>query len=69
MRGRISQALNSGESGILVAGATLIYEDDCFVWGVDLTRRNIGRDEIPPDTSIVFRLSFRNLGEIAIRGL
>lgn len=69
VRGRVSEALNAAERGILVAGATLIYEDDCVVWGIDLTRRNIGRAEIPPDTALLFRFGLRNLGEFRLAGL
>ncbi|MBL8806908.1 MAG: LPS-assembly protein LptD [Rhodospirillales bacterium] len=69
VRGRVSEALNAAEKGILVAGATLIYEDDCLIWGLDLTRRNIGRAEIPPDTALLFRFGFRNLGEFRFAGL
>jgi LPS-assembly protein len=68
VQGRLIQALGN-DSGILVAGATLFYEDDCFVWGIDLTRRNIGRAELPPDTAILFRIALRNLGEFSLRGL
>lgn len=66
--GRVVQSLGS-DRGVLLAGATLIYEDDCFLWGLDLTRRNIGRADIPPDTALLFRFGFRNLGELAVRGL
>jgi LPS-assembly protein len=69
LRGRVSEALNAAEKGILVAGATVIYEDDCLIWGVDLTRRNIGRAEIPPDTALLVRFGFRNLGEFRFAGL
>lgn len=68
LTGRIVQSL-AEDRGVLVAGATLIYEDDCFLWGVDFTRRNIGRADIPPDTALLFRFGFRNLGELAVRGL
>ncbi len=68
VQGRVIQALGN-DSGILIAGATLFYEDDCFIWGIDLTRRNIGRVEIPPDTAILFRIALRNLGELSLRGL
>ncbi|MFN8704536.1 MAG: LPS-assembly protein LptD [Rhodospirillales bacterium] len=68
IQGRVIQALGN-DSGILIAGATLFYEDDCFIWGIDFTRRNIGRDEIPPDTAILFRIALRNLGELSLRGL
>jgi LPS-assembly protein len=66
--GRVVQSLGE-DRGLLLAGATLIYEDDCFLWGLDFTRRNIGRAEIPPDTALLFRFGFRNLGEMAVRGL
>ncbi|MFM7347125.1 MAG: LPS-assembly protein LptD [Tagaea sp.] len=66
--GRVQQALGA-DRGVLLAGVTLIYEDDCFLWGLDLTRRNIGRADIPPDTALLFRFGFRNLGELAVRGL
>ncbi|MCA3246915.1 MAG: LPS-assembly protein LptD [Azospirillum sp.] len=65
--GRVVQSFGA-DSGVLLAGATLIYEDDCFLWGVDFTRRNIGRADIPPDTALLFRFGFRNLGELALRG-
>jgi LPS-assembly protein len=67
-QGRLIQALGN-DNGVLVAGATLFYEDDCFIWGIDLTRRNIGRAELPPDTAILFRIALRNLGELSLRGL
>ncbi len=67
LNGRIVHSLGD-DDGILLAGTTLIYEDDCFLWGIDLSRRNIGRAEIPPDTALLFRFSFRNLGELAVRG-
>lgn len=66
--GRVVQSLGE-DRGVLLAGATLIYEDDCFLWGLDFTRRNIGRADIPPDTALLFRFGFRNLGEMAVRGL
>jgi LPS-assembly protein len=66
--GRVVHSLGE-DSGILLAGTTLVYEDDCFLWGIDVSRRNIGRAEIPPDTAILFRFGFRNLGELALRGL
>jgi len=68
LEGRVIQSLGA-DNGILIAGTTLFYEDDCFLWGIDLTRRNIGRAEIPPDTALLFRIAFRNLGELALRGL
>ncbi|MCA3265860.1 MAG: LPS-assembly protein LptD, partial [Azospirillum sp.] len=67
LTGRVVQSLGT-DDGVLLAGATLIYEDDCFLWGADFSRRNIGRGDIPPDTALLFRFGFRNLGELALRG-
>jgi LPS-assembly protein len=68
LQGRMTQSL-AADRGVLVAGVTLIYEDDCFLWGIDFQRRNIGRAEIPPDSALLFRFGFRNLAEVAVRGL
>jgi LPS-assembly protein len=68
VQGRLIQAL-SNDSGILIAGVTLFYEDDCFIWGIDVARRNVGRDEVPPDTAILLRIALRNLGDLSLRGL
>jgi LPS-assembly protein len=68
VQGRLIQALGN-DDGVLIAGATLFFEDDCFVWGLDIARRNVGRAEIPPDTAILFRIALRNLGELSLKGL
>lgn len=52
------------DAGSLVWGGTLIYEDECILAGLDLTRRYIGNRDNPPDTAILLRVVFRNLGEI-----
>lgn len=57
-------SLVSEDSGSLVWGASAIYEDDCIVLGLDLTRRYIGNRDNPPDTAGVIRLVFRNLGQV-----
>jgi LPS-assembly protein len=68
-RTRASIARDLGnQSGTLLATTALIYEDDCFLWGLEGQRRNIGRADIPPDTALFFRFGFRNLGELALRG-
>lgn len=54
----------AGDSGSLLWGGTMIYEDECILAGLDLTRRYIGNRDNPPDTAIVLRVVFRNLGEI-----
>ena len=60
-------SLETRDDGVLLSGATLFYEDDCILLGLDYSRRNIGRAEIPPDTAILFRFAFRNLGELTLR--
>lgn len=52
------------DEGQLLGGASLIYEDDCILAGVDLSRRRIGSRDDPPDTTVLFRVVFRNLGEV-----
>jgi hypothetical protein len=52
------------DPGTLAWGGSLIYEDECILAGVDLTRRYIGNRDNPPDTAIMVRVVFRNLGEI-----
>jgi len=47
---------------------TLIYEDECFLFGVDFQRRLTGNRDNPPDTSLVFRVALRNLGETRVQG-
>jgi LPS-assembly protein len=67
LQGRLVQSLAAHDEGVLLSGATLFYEDDCILLGIDFSRRNIGRAEIPPDTAILFRFAFRNLGELTLR--
>ncbi|HEX2114232.1 MAG TPA: LPS assembly protein LptD [Alphaproteobacteria bacterium] len=54
----------SDDSGQLLGGASLIYEDECILAGVDFSRRRIGSRDDPPDNTILFRIVFRNLGEV-----
>jgi LPS-assembly protein len=52
------------DSGTLLWGGSAIYEDECLLLGLDLTRRYIGNRDNPPDTALVLRVMFRNLGEV-----
>jgi LPS-assembly protein len=61
---RYVTSLSENDSGSLVWGGSLIYEDECILAGLDLTRRYIGNRDNPPDTAVVMRVIFRNLGEI-----
>jgi LPS-assembly protein len=58
----------SKDAGQLRFNATLIYEDECFLFGVDFQRRFTGNRDDPPDTSVVLRLTLRNLGDTRIQG-
>jgi LPS-assembly protein len=51
-------------SGQLLGGASLIYEDECILAGIDISRRRVGSRDDPPDNTILFRIVFRNLGEV-----
>lgn len=52
------------DSGLLIGGASLVYEDECIIAGVDISRRRVGNRDDPPDDTILLRVVFRNLGEI-----
>ena len=56
------------DEGQLLGGASLIYEDECILAGIDISRRRIGSRDDPPDNTILFRIVLRNLGEIPRRG-
>lgn len=59
----------SEDEGLLLGGASLIYEDECILAGVDFARRRIGTPDNPPEDTILFRVVFRNLGEVAARAM
>lgn len=59
--------IGNANQGALLTGVALIYEDECFILATDVTRRNTGTADNPPDTSVIVRLVFRNLGDIATR--
>jgi LPS-assembly protein len=63
-QGRYLTSLSS-DAGSLLWGGNLVYEDECIVTILDLTRRYVGTAAAPPDTAVFVRLLFRNLGEIA----
>jgi len=52
------------DSGQLLGGASLIYEDECILAGIDFSRRRIGSRDDPPDNTVLLRIVFRNLGEV-----
>jgi LPS-assembly protein len=68
LRGIAAQSLLDSDPGLLYAGSTLTYEDECFLFGIDFLRRNIGRADIPADTTLLFRFGLRNLGYFNFRG-
>lgn len=57
-------SLAQNDEGALLWGGSAIYEDECLLAGIDLTRRYIGNRDNPPDTAVVFRMVFKNLGQI-----
>jgi LPS-assembly protein len=54
----------SEDEGQLLGGASLIYEDECILAGIDFSRRRIGSRDDPPDNTVLLRVVFRNLGEV-----
>ena len=64
-RFQVRETRSIGEDeGQLLFGASLIYEDECILAGVDFTRRFVGSLDNPPDSTIVLRIILRNLGEV-----
>jgi LPS-assembly protein len=55
---------NSARS--LITGVAAIYEDECFVFGIDVARRNSTNPNLPSDTAVVVRLGLRNLGDLGV---
>jgi hypothetical protein len=47
--------------------SALIYEDECFLFGIDFQRRLVGDRDNPPDSAVVLRFALRNLGETRFR--
>jgi LPS-assembly protein len=57
-------SLAQDDEGTLHWGGSMIYEDECLIAGIDLTRRYIGSRDNPPDTALVLRVAFKNLGQV-----
>jgi hypothetical protein len=55
------------DSGLLRLNSALIYEDECFLFGIDFQRRLVGDRDNPPDSAVVLRFALRNLGETRFR--
>jgi hypothetical protein len=51
------------DSGLLRFNSALIYEDECFLFGIDFQRRLVGTRDNPPDSALILRFALRNLGE------
>jgi len=60
MSGSYTRSLDRGES--VFARGGVMYEDECLRFGVFLDRRFTRDRDIEPETSIIFSISFRNLG-------
>jgi len=54
----------TAQGGTLSTGASLTYEDECFIFST-VAQRSFTRDaELEPTDSLVFRLTFKHLGEV-----
>lgn len=54
----------TAQGGTLSTGASLTYEDECFIFST-VAQRSFTRDaELEPSDSLVFRLTFKHLGEV-----
>ena len=62
----ITTQRNLGDpGGTLSTAASLTYQDECFTFSTTATRAYTRDVESEPSDSIVFRLTFKTLGEIA----
>src|SRR5690606_15967902 len=52
VQARYLTSLADEDEGWLFWGGSLIYEDECILAGLDLSRRYIGSRDNPPDTAI-----------------
>jgi len=65
-RSRISGIRDmTGDGGMLSAGMGLTYEDECLVFTSELARTFFRDRDITPTDAIMFRVTFKTLGEIA----
>ncbi len=62
-----ARELGSG-GGALSHGATLTYSDDCFDFSTTLTKTFYQDRDFKPGLTTMFRISFKNLGEVSISG-
>lgn len=69
LRTLAAQSLISTDPTLLYAGLALTYEDECFLFGIDFLRRNIGRTDTPADSTLFLRFGLRNLANFNLRGL
>lgn len=52
-------------SGALSHSGSLIYSDDCFEFSTSLTKTFYEDRDFKPGTTVMFRISFKNLGDVS----
>jgi LPS-assembly protein len=66
--GSIVRDLSASDDQTRGLSFRIAYQDECFVFATDLSRRNTVNGTLRPDTTLLFRLYFKYLGEIDTRG-
>ena len=55
----------TGDGAMLSAGMGLTYEDECLVFTSELTRTFFRDRDLTPTDAVIFRVTFKTLGEVA----
>ena len=64
-RGRVSAKRDLSDSEMRSASLGLTYEDECLVFSTNLTRTFFEDRDLEPTDAILFRVSFKTLGEVS----
>lgn len=63
---RLVHDFSGGENNAREAVIGVNYGDECFTFGIDIEHTDVHDEEIEPDTSVLFRINFTNLGNLAL---
>jgi hypothetical protein len=63
-RGRVEGTRDLRTNSQRLLSFEAIYEDECFLFGTEIFRRNTKDGDLKPATGFFFRIGFKTLGEI-----
>ena len=58
--------LDNSDGGTIEAGLQVVYEDECFIFDSSFTRSFTSQTDVDPTDALLFRLTFKTLGEVTI---